>query len=37
MARKISKEAVLSAIESPRTPKRLKEGLIKFAKRKGWL
>jgi hypothetical protein len=35
--RKISKKAVLAAIRSPRTPKRLKEGLRKFAKRRGWL
>jgi hypothetical protein len=37
MARKISKEAVLAAIASPRTPRRLKLGLIKFARKKGWL
>jgi hypothetical protein len=35
--RKISKKAVLAAIRSPRTPKRLKEGLKKFAKKRGWL
>lgn len=35
--RKIKKSAVLAAIRSPRTPTRLKEGLKKFARRKGWI
>lgn len=37
MARKISKKAVMKAIKSPKTPKPLKEGLKKFAKKKGWV
>lgn len=35
--RKISKKAVLSAIKSKKTPKHLKEGLRKYAKKRGWL
>lgn len=33
----INKKAVLGAIRSKKTPKRLKEGLRKFAKKRGWL
>ena len=35
--RKIRRSTVLAAIRSPRTPARLKEGLKKFARRKGWI
>jgi len=35
--RRISKKAVLGSIRSPRTPKPLKEGLRKYARRRGWL
>jgi hypothetical protein len=35
--RTIPKEAVLAAIKSRRTPKQLKEGLRKLAKKKGWI
>ena len=40
MARKrrsISKKAVLSALRSKKTPKHLKKGLRKYAKRRGWI
>jgi len=33
----MSKKAVLASINSPRTPPNLKKGLIKYAKRMGWL
>lgn len=35
--RKISKKAVLASLRSPRTPIKLKVGLRKYAKRKGWI
>jgi hypothetical protein len=35
--RKISKKAVLAALKSPKTPKNLKEGLRKYAKKRGWI
>ncbi len=34
--RKISKKAVMASIKSPKTPKKLKEGLKKYAKKRGW-
>jgi hypothetical protein len=37
MARKISRKAVLAALRSGKTPLRLKKGLKKYAKRRGWL
>lgn len=37
MVRKVNKKAVLAAIESPKTPPHLKEGLKKYAKKQGWL
>jgi len=35
--RTISKAACLASIASPKTPKPLKEGLKKYAKKRGWL
>lgn len=35
--RKISKNAVMAALRSSKTPVNLKKGLRKFAKKKGWL
>jgi len=35
--RKISKKAVLASLRSPRTPIKLKAGLRKYAKKRGWL
>jgi len=35
--RKISKNAVLASIRSPKTPANLKKGLEKYARKKGWL
>jgi hypothetical protein len=37
MARKISKKAVLRALRSKKTPKNLKKGLRKYAKKRGWI
>jgi hypothetical protein len=34
---RISKKAVLAAIRSKKTPKHLKEGLRKYARKRGWL
>jgi len=31
------KKGILASIRSPKTPKQLKEGLKKYAKKKGWL
>ena len=36
-SRKISKLAVLKSIKSRKTPARLRKGLIKFARKRGWL
>lgn len=37
MARGINKKACLASIASPNTPVALKEGLRKYAKKRGWL
>lgn len=34
---RISKQAVLASLRSPRTPKALKKGLRKYAKKRRWL
>jgi len=37
MVRRISRKAVLASLRSPRTPKKLKRGLRRYARRRGWL
>lgn len=37
MPRTISKKAVLASLKSPKTPKALKKGLEKYAKKRKWI
>jgi len=37
MSPRVHKKGVLKALRSPRTPRRLKAGLRKYARKRGWI